>query len=175
MNIWCLKDMSICFPNSPGACAAQRSSIDLLRIFPADASCPLNKMATVTFGTLSRAVRINDGLVKVWAELLKRIPTARLVINSGDFKTEEMQQWMQAKFKAYGVDAERLSVGFDTPAWIPMQQIDIMLDCFPHNSGTTLFESLYSGIPFVSLAHRPTVGRVGAQCSGFRGKAGMVG
>jgi len=69
---------------------------------------------------------------------------------------------MQAKFKAYGVDAERLSVGFDTPAWIPMQQIDIMLDCFPHNSGTTLFESLYSGIPFVSLAHRPTVGRVGA-------------
>ena len=123
---------------------------------------PAKNNGYITFGTLSRAVRINDGLIKVWSELLKRIPNSRLVINSGDFKTEEMQQWMKAKFMVHGVEPERLSPGFDTPAWIPIQQIDIMLDCFPHNSGTTLFESLYSGVPFVSLAHRPTVGRVGA-------------
>ena len=130
--------------------------------FPPSSELPAKKNGYVTFGTLSRSVRLNDRLVKVWSELLKRIPMARLVINSGDFKTEEMQQWMLAKFKTCGVEAERLSVGFDTPAWIPMQQIDIMLDCFPHNSGTTLFESLYAGIPVVSLADRPTGGRVGA-------------
>ena len=130
--------------------------------FPPSSELPAKKNGYVTFGTLSRSVRLNDRLVKVWSELLKRIPMARLVINSGDFKTEEMQQWMLAKFKACGIEPERLSVGFDTPAWIPMQQIDIMLDCFPHNSGTTLFESLYAGIPVVSLADRPTGGRVGA-------------
>jgi len=40
--------------------------------------------------------------------------------------------------------------------------MDIGLDCFPHNSGTTLFESLYLGIPFVTLAGRPSVGRLGS-------------
>lgn len=38
----------------------------------------------------------------------------------------------------------------------------IGLDCFPHNSGTTLIESLYMGVPFVTLAARPSVGRIGS-------------
>ena len=40
--------------------------------------------------------------------------------------------------------------------------MDIGLDCFPHNSGTTLFESHYPGVPFVTLAGRPSVGRLGS-------------
>ena len=40
--------------------------------------------------------------------------------------------------------------------------MDIGLDCFPHNSGTTLFETLYMGIPYVTLAGRPSVGRLGS-------------
>ncbi len=40
--------------------------------------------------------------------------------------------------------------------------MDIGLDCFPHNSGTTLFESLFMGVPYVTLAGRPSVGRLGS-------------
>jgi predicted O-linked N-acetylglucosamine transferase (SPINDLY family) len=43
-----------------------------------------------------------------------------------------------------------------------LRGIDIGLDCFPHNSGTTLFETLYMGIPYVTLAGRPSVGRLGS-------------
>jgi predicted O-linked N-acetylglucosamine transferase (SPINDLY family) len=43
-----------------------------------------------------------------------------------------------------------------------LRSIDIGLDCFPHNSGTTLIEGLYLGVPFVTLAARPSVGRLGA-------------
>ena len=42
-----------------------------------------------------------------------------------------------------------------------MRAIDIGLDCFPHNSGTTLFETLFMGVPYVTLAGRPSVGRLG--------------
>jgi predicted O-linked N-acetylglucosamine transferase (SPINDLY family) len=42
-----------------------------------------------------------------------------------------------------------------------LRSIDIGLDCFPHNSGTTLFETLYMGVPIVTLAGRPSVGRLG--------------
>ena len=43
-----------------------------------------------------------------------------------------------------------------------MRQIDIALDCFPHNSGTTLIEHLYMGNPFVTYSNRPSVGKIGA-------------
>ena len=43
-----------------------------------------------------------------------------------------------------------------------MRQIDIALDCFPHNSGTTLTEHLYMGNPFITLSSRPGVGKIGA-------------
>ena len=43
-----------------------------------------------------------------------------------------------------------------------MRSMDIALDCFPHNSGTTLFESLYAGLPYITLAGRPSVGRLGS-------------
>jgi len=130
--------------------------------FPMPTPLPALTNGHVTFGSLSRAVRLNDELVAVWAELLTRVPDSRLVINSRDFKNDEMQDWMRGRFSALGVDPARLDVGYDTPAWLPMANIDVMLDCFPHNSGTTLIEGLYSGLPVVTLAHRPTVGRLGA-------------
>ena len=49
----------------------------------------------------------------------------------------------------------------DSP-WDVLRGIDIGLDCFPHNSGTTLFETLYMGLPYVTLAGRPSVGRIGS-------------
>ena len=33
---------------------------------------------------------------------------------------------------------------------------------FPHNAGTTTIEALWQGVPVVSLAGRPSVGRFGA-------------
>ncbi|MBK9237068.1 MAG: hypothetical protein IPO19_14135 [Rhodoferax sp.] len=66
------------------------------------------------------------------------------------------------RFEAQGITRERLDIGYHSPPWDVLRQIDISLDCFPHNSGTTLFESLYLGVPFVTLAGRPSVGRMGS-------------
>ena len=43
-----------------------------------------------------------------------------------------------------------------------MRQIDIALDCFPHNSGTTLIEHLFMGNPFITFSNRPGVGKIGS-------------
>jgi len=116
----------------------------------------------VTIGTLSRAVRINHKVIRVWAEILKRVENARLVIDSGNFKDETMRKSMEDKFVALGIERSRLQIGAHSPPWDVIRSIDIGLDCFPHNSGTTLFESLYLGVPFVTLASRPSMGRLGS-------------
>jgi protein O-GlcNAc transferase len=62
----------------------------------------------------------------------------------------------------HGIGPQRLALGFHSPPWDVFRGMDIGLDCFPHNSGTTLFETLYMGVPFVTLADRPSVGRLGS-------------
>jgi predicted O-linked N-acetylglucosamine transferase (SPINDLY family) len=123
---------------------------------------PAEQNGYLTFGSLTCAVRINHHTVRVWAELLKRLPNARLVIDSGDYRTTSMQDALAERFAQHGIERERLSIGYHSPPWDVLRQIDIALDCFPHNSGTTLFESLYLGVPFVTLAGRPSVGTLGS-------------
>ena len=116
----------------------------------------------ITFGTLTRAIRINDRVIKAWSQILKRVKHSKLVINSADFSHYKTKRMIISKFEEYGVKQNRLEVGYQSPPWDTMRQIDIALDCFPHNSGTTLIEHLYMGNPFVTYSNRPSVGKIGA-------------
>ena len=116
----------------------------------------------VTLGSLSRAIRINHRTIGVWTKILQRLPTARLVIDSRSFQDPKVQEKTLAHFTAHGIASDRLQVGFHSPPWDVLRGIDIGLDCFPHNSGTTLFETLYMGLPYVTLEGRPSVGRLGS-------------
>jgi predicted O-linked N-acetylglucosamine transferase (SPINDLY family) len=122
---------------------------------------PASRRGYLTLGTLARAVRINHRTIRVWSEILRRLPEARLVIDSHSFIEGEMQVQLAASFAEHGIGRERLEIGYHSPPWDVLRGIDIGLDCFPHNSGTTLFESLYMGVPYVTLAGRPSVGRLG--------------
>lgn len=69
---------------------------------------------------------------------------------------------MVAPVRGAGHSRDRVIMGFESPPWNVLRRVDIALDCFPQNSGTTLIESLYMGLPFVSLAGVPSMGTLGA-------------
>jgi predicted O-linked N-acetylglucosamine transferase (SPINDLY family) len=123
---------------------------------------PALERGYITFGTLSRVIRLNDRTLRVWAEILRRVEDSRLIIDSSYFNEDVAREEMAEKFARYGIGRERLEIGCHSPPWDVMRGMDVMFDCFPHNSGTTLFESLYMGIPFVSLTGRPSVGCLGS-------------
>ena len=123
---------------------------------------PAHDRGHVTFGTLTRSVRINHRSIKVWSQILQRVPGARLVVDSMNYRDQSMRSALLDKFSAHGIGPERLEIGFHSPPWDVLRGMDIGLDCFPHNSGTTLFESLFMGVPFITLAGRPSVGRLGS-------------
>jgi predicted O-linked N-acetylglucosamine transferase (SPINDLY family) len=116
----------------------------------------------VTFGTLTRAVRINHRTIRAWSEVLRQVPGSKLVIDSGNFMLAPMRDELAARFLEHGIARDRLLIGFTSPPWDLLRNIDIGFDCFPHNSGTTLFETLFMGLPYVTLAGRPSVGRIGS-------------
>lgn len=125
-------------------------------------SLPALQNGYISFGSLSRAIRINDKVIAVWAGILHKVAGAKLIIDSVSFAESSMQESFIAKFEAHGIPRSRLDIGFHSPPWDTMRKIDIGLDCFPHNSGTTLFESLYMGVPYVTLADRPSMGLLGS-------------
>ena len=111
---------------------------------------------------MPEAVRLNERVIRAWSALLQRVPGSRLEINSGNFSQAEVrEQWFQ-RFEAHGVQRERILMGFESPPWNVLRRMDIALDCFPQNSGTTLIESLFMGLPLVTLASAPSMGTLGA-------------
>ena len=125
-------------------------------------SLPARERGFVTFASLSRAVRLNHRVISLWARLLKKVPGSRLRIDSSDFRSPRVVERFRERFTREGIPPERLDLGFHEGADSVLREVDICLDCFPHNSGTTLIESLYMGVPFITLASRPPVGRLGA-------------
>ena len=123
---------------------------------------PALERGYITFGTLTRAVRLNARLITVWSQLLHRIPNSKLVINSQNFSQPDVCAVWAQHFADLGITADRLEIGFQSPPWNVLRGVDIALDCFPQNSGTTLIESLYMGLPFVTLAGTPSMGTLGA-------------
>lgn len=115
----------------------------------------------VTFGSLSRSVRLNENVLSAWAEVLKSVKNSRLIINSINFQHRTEQERLLSEFLLMGIEPNRIDVYFETPPWQTFDKIDIALDCFPHNSGTTLIEGLAKGIPYITLVGEISIQRLG--------------
>ena len=128
---------------------------------------PLPAMANgfVTFGYFGRPERLNDDVIGTWSSILKNIAGSRLELNTKAFGEPAVRDLFAARFAAHGIAGEQLQLICTEPqtrTWEAYGEIDIALDPFPHNAGTTTIEALWQGVPIVSLAGRPSVGRFGS-------------
>ncbi len=131
---------------------------------PPVASLPALRKGYVTFGHFGRTVRINERVVEAWARILNGVPGSRLMLNTGPFGDEGVRERYRRRFADHGISADRLELVYTTPqpnTWAAYGEVDIGLDPFPHNAGTTTIEALWLGVPVISLADRPSVGRFG--------------
>jgi predicted O-linked N-acetylglucosamine transferase (SPINDLY family) len=132
---------------------------------PAVAPCPAQESRYVTFGYFGRPERLTAGVVAAWSLILAQVPGSQLVLNNRNFQEPAFRQMFHRRFEKHGVPSERVKLTYTAPqpsTWAAYGTIDIALDPFPHNAGTTTIEALWQGVPVVSLAGRPTVGRFGA-------------
>ena len=119
----------------------------------------------VTFGYFGRTERLNDNVIIAWVRILAAVPYARLVLNNLPFHEPAFRALFLARFAKLGIPSERLDLVYTEPqprTWAAYGDIDIALDPFPHNAGTTTIEALWQGVPVVSLAGQPSFGRFGA-------------
>lgn len=132
---------------------------------PAPAKPAARRPGPVIFGSLNHLPKINDRVVALWAQIMKAEPASRLLLQCAAFAETETRSHTARRFEAHGVSAERLQLEGPQPFAAAMKryrEIDIALDPFPYNGGTTTAHALHQGVPVVSLAGGYFCGRMGA-------------
>ena len=93
------------------------------------------------------------------------MPDADLVIRSAPFDEAAQRMAFQARLAAHQIDVTRVRLEgrlSRSEYLAAYADVDIMLDPFPYNGGTTTCEALYMGVPTLTLRGRSMLGRQGA-------------
>lgn len=126
---------------------------------------PSDSVGTITFGTFNRVVKINDDVVRCWAEILDRVPGARLLAKDIAFDDAAARDRFAAMFAARGIEPDRVIFRGRTSKHAHLAayaEVDVALDPFPQTGGVTTFEALWMGVPVVTLYGTRPQGRVSA-------------
>ncbi|MBL8419215.1 MAG: tetratricopeptide repeat protein [Dechloromonas sp.] len=118
----------------------------------------------VTFGSFNNLTKINDDVVALWARILLAVPNSRLFLKTKQFAQPSVQKRVRDRFSAHGIEGERLLLSGQVARedyLTPYHQLDIALDPFPYPGITTSVESLWMGIPVITLAGSSFLSRQG--------------
>ena len=116
-------------------------------------------------------------MVKLWSAILHLAPQSRVLLKFRGMETEALQNRYRGWFQEDGIEATRLLFAGQSPAETYLADfglIDIALDPFPYNGGSTTLDALWMGVPVVTLAGRLAVQRDGASILSAAGLADFV-
>ena len=131
---------------------------------------PARDAGFVTFGSFNNLTKASNVLLACWAQILVELPTSRMRLTR--VRSAQRAAEIIAKFERSGVAAERIecmAYANEPPYGQQFQGVDIALDNYPYNGVTTTCESLYVGVPVVSLYGRNGVSRSGLSLLGTLG------
>ncbi|MBT8439697.1 MAG: hypothetical protein KJO91_08220, partial [Gammaproteobacteria bacterium] len=119
----------------------------------------------ITFGSFNVLAKISDECVKCWSTILNQVKESKLVLKSAGLEDPDTRIYLSNKFKQHNIDPHRLEmIPRTNDIRSHLQQysrVDISLDTFPYNGTTTTCESLWMGVPVISLRGNRHAGRVG--------------
>ena len=120
---------------------------------PPAGETPMLQNGFMTFGCFGHPAKLTLEVIETWAQILKGLPTARLVLRSGYFEDPALQRTIRAQFAAFGVAAARIEFpAFETGAAFlgAYRTVDLILDPFPYQGLTTTLDAVSAGIPVLT-------------------------
>jgi predicted O-linked N-acetylglucosamine transferase (SPINDLY family) len=120
---------------------------------PAVSPLPALQRGYLTFGSLHNLYKLNASLFDLWSRVLHALPTSRLLMFRNTLTGNTIEA-IRRQFSKRGIAADRLDLrqGSDAPGYLGVYcEIDITLDAFPFTGGVTTCESLWMGVPVLSL------------------------
>lgn len=131
----------------------------------------------ITFGSFNALPKLTPAVMALWAEILKQVPSSKLYLKNKSFGEESVRNEFTSRFAAHGIGADRLQYSGFSPIQeylAEYNEIDIALDPFPYNAATTAIDTLWMGIPMVSLKGDRLVSHIGESMLGVVGLSDLV-
>jgi predicted O-linked N-acetylglucosamine transferase (SPINDLY family) len=128
---------------------------------PAVNLLPALETGVVTFGCLNSFIKVNEEVLKVWARVLKAVDRSQIVVMAPE--GGHRQRTMEL-LQSEGIAPSRVTFVSNCPRdeYLALyHRIDIGLDTVPYNGHTTSLDSLWMGVPIVTLVGQSVVGRAG--------------
>jgi predicted O-linked N-acetylglucosamine transferase (SPINDLY family) len=119
----------------------------------------------ITFGCFNNSSKISDSVIETWSQILLKIDNSRLIIKAPNDDAQIAQENILKKFESFNVDSAKILF---SPMEIKKKnhykmynKIDISLDTFPYPGVTTSIESIWMGVPVLTLRGNNFTSRCG--------------
>jgi predicted O-linked N-acetylglucosamine transferase (SPINDLY family) len=129
-----------------------------------NAESPFFRNGFITFGSFNNPRKITRDVVKMWSVILHLVPGSRMFLKYLDLDKPVIQELFRGWFREDGIAEERIHFEGPTKGFGYLRkwnEVDISLDTYPYNGGTTTLDALWVGVPVVTLA-----GRMAVSCTG---------
>jgi predicted O-linked N-acetylglucosamine transferase (SPINDLY family) len=133
---------------------------------PLPAPPPMAAQGRITYGSFNNMAKMSPSLIGMWADLLHRVPDARLALKNKALAEGPARARVIEQFRRLGIADERIVMSGATESLeghlSSYAYVDVALDSFPYHGTTTTCEALWMGVPVVTLTGAAHVSRVGA-------------
>jgi predicted O-linked N-acetylglucosamine transferase (SPINDLY family) len=115
---------------------------------------PVRTAGALTFGCLASQYKITPQVVQTWSEILKRVPGTKLFLKNSTLGRDANREFFFRRFERCGIPRERIEAEGPSEHYqflAAYGRMDIALDTFPYNGGTTTSEALWQGVPVLTF------------------------
>jgi protein O-GlcNAc transferase len=137
----------------------------------------LDSRGGLAFGSLASQYKITPEVLSAWSAILRQAPGSTLLLKNAGLEAEGMRRFVRTGFESEGIGGDRLVL--EGPAehdefLRSYGRIDVALDPFPYNGGTTTTEALWQGVPVICFRGDRWAARTSASLTMAAGLGGFV-
>jgi predicted O-linked N-acetylglucosamine transferase (SPINDLY family) len=108
----------------------------------------------ITFGCLASQYKITNQVIAAFSEILRRVPESSLILKNSALASTGARDFVHGLFEQHAVSPSRVRLEGPSDHYRFLEtygEIDIALDTFPYNGGTTTTEALWQGVPVANF------------------------
>lgn len=121
---------------------------------PAVGSLPLDRNGIITFCSFSNTSKMSKACISLWANTLQAVPNSRIQIRWKTIVDSSLRDSIRKQFNAHGIEDHRVELYADCDhesLFHFYNEVDIALDTYPFSGATTTCESLWMGVPVITM------------------------
>ena len=122
---------------------------------PPVADPPCLTSPAITFGCLASQYKITSEVIGTWSRVLQQVPNSSLIMKNGALGSPGVREFVHGLFELHHISPARVHLEGPADHYKFLEtygKIDVALDTFPYNGGTTTTEAIWQGVPVVAFS-----------------------